>query len=123
MVSVRRPEPEADATTTETAADSTATPTQTVPPSEFQTVDAEVIWIRFEMPRKVGLEVTEGSDRATLSVCMVVSWPVKSLVARTAEFAGAGETLRQVIDAFEHLDKGAASRSGRGSRTASSSAG
>ncbi len=83
-------------------------PVQTAPPSEFRTVGVELIWIRFEMPEKVGAEVPEGTDRATLSVCMVVSWPVKSLVARTAEFAGAGETLRQVIDGFDRLDQGAA---------------
>lgn len=82
--------------------------TQTVPPGEFRAVDVELIWIRFEMPEKPGAEAPENSDRSTLSVCMVVSWPVKSLVARTAEFAGSGETLRQVIDGFERLDRGAA---------------
>ena len=83
-----------------TAEKETEAPTQTAPPSEFRAVDVELIWIRFEMPEKVAVEVPDRTDRATLSVCMVVSWPVKSLVARTAEFAGAGDTLRQVIDGF-----------------------
>jgi len=97
----------------ETAAESpTATATdeqaQAAPPEAFQTVAAELIWIRFEMEDAVVSEPADGPDRATLSVCMIVSWPVKELVSRTAEFAGAGETLRRVIDAFEHLDKGSA---------------
>ena len=95
--------PESTGTTTEAEA-----PSQTIPPAEFRAVGVELIWIRFEMPEKAGSEAPEGVDRATLSVCMVVSWPVKSLVSRTAEFAGAGETLRQVIEGFERLDQGAA---------------
>ena len=86
----------------------TEAPTQTIPPGEFRAVGVELIWIRFEMPERMAPEVPEGSDQATLSVCMVVSWPVKALVDRTAEFAGAGETLRQVIEGFERLDPGAA---------------
>jgi hypothetical protein len=86
----------------------TATQAQTEPPEAFQIVDAELIWIRFEMEEGRISESSDGPDRATLSVCMVVSWPVKALVARTAEFAGAGETLRRVIDAFERLDQGSA---------------
>lgn len=99
--------PDASEFTAEAGAE-TETEPQVVPPSEFRAVGVELIWIRFEMPEKVGAEAPEGTDQATLSVCVVVSWPVKSLVARTAEFAGAGETLRQVIDAFDRLDQGTA---------------
>jgi hypothetical protein len=86
----------------------TATQEQAAPPEAFQDVAAELIWIRFEMEREAVAEPSDGPDRATLSVCMVVSWPVKTLVARTAEIAGAGETLRRVNDAFERLDRGSA---------------
>jgi hypothetical protein len=100
------PEPQAEES--DEAATATAAPAQSAPPEAFQDVAAELIWIRFEMEREAVAEPSDGPDRATLSVCMVVSWPVKALVARTAEFAGAGETLRRVIDAFERLDRGSA---------------
>lgn len=80
------------------------TPTQTPPPGVFQTVEVELIWIRFEMVESAAAaEASDGTDRATLSVCMVVSWPMRSLVARAAEYSDLGETLRSVIDAFEYL--------------------
>jgi hypothetical protein len=101
------PESESVATAAEPEEEEAAA-TQTVPPSAFQTVDAELIWLRFEIPRKPDLEPSDESDHSTLSVCIVVSWPVKSLVARTAEFVGAGETLHHVMKAFERLDHGAA---------------
>ena len=70
-------------------------------PGVFQQVEVELIWIRFAMTGPPS-EAAEGS---TLSVCMVVSWPLRSLVARTAEYANLGETLRHVIDAFDEVRK------------------
>ncbi|WP_165229652.1 J domain-containing protein [Aquisphaera insulae] len=69
------------------------------PPSraEFRTVDAELIWIRFD------LRAAEAAGDSTLSVCVVVSWPRTSLVKHSAEFPDSAGTLHEVIEAFEHL--------------------
>ncbi|AMV37854.1 J domain-containing protein [Planctomyces sp. SH-PL62] len=83
-------------------------PAQAEPPGVFQTVEVELVWIRFEMAEKSehdlpGAAPADSSEGPTLSVCMVVSWPLRSLVSRTAEYANLGETLRHVIDAFDGL--------------------
>ncbi|MDG3004875.1 J domain-containing protein [Paludisphaera mucosa] len=80
-------------------------------PGIFQAVEIELIWIRFEMAETADAArraPAEDGDGATLSVCMVVSWPRRSLVARTAEYANLGETLHHVIDAFNETRQGAA---------------
>ena len=46
---------------------------------------------------------TQEGDDATLSVCLVISWPPHELVDRAAEFTSTGETLRSLIDLFESL--------------------
>ena len=77
-------------------------PAQAEPPGSFQTVEVELIWIRFEVGEAAGAPSDEGT---TLSVCMVVSWPRRALVARSAEYAHLGDTLRHVIDAFNGVGK------------------
>lgn len=72
-------------------------PPRAEPPGIFQQVEVELIWIRFEMAGPPA----ENAEGSTLSVCMVVSWPLRSLVSRTAEYANLGETLRHVIEAFD----------------------
>ncbi len=68
--------------------------TRAEPPGIFQQVEVELIWIRFAT-------AAEDAEGSTLSVCMVVSWPLRSAVARAAEYADLGATLRWVIDAFD----------------------
>lgn len=74
-------------------------PAQAEPPGIFQTVEVDLIWIRFD--------AAAGADAEgpTLSVCTVVSWPRRSLVARSADYAHMGDTLRHVIDAFNGVGK------------------
>ena len=89
----------------------TAEPPRTEAPGAFQTVEVELIWIRFELagaPASATATATataedgqdENAEGATLSVCMVVSWPRRSQVSRSAGYANLGESLRHVIDAF-----------------------
>jgi curved DNA-binding protein CbpA len=85
----------------EAEADVEPEPPRAEPPGIFQQVEVELIWIRFEMAGTPA-EPAEGS---TLSVCMVVSWPLRSLVSRTAEYANLGDTLRCVIEAFDGVRK------------------
>ncbi|QEH35250.1 Chaperone protein DnaJ [Aquisphaera giovannonii] len=77
--------------------------------AEFQTVDAELIWIRFDL-RSAAAAGPDGNPEvpgdSTLSVCLVVSWPRTSLVKHSAEFPDAAETLHEVIEAFERLRAG-----------------
>jgi hypothetical protein len=86
-------------------------PPRAEPPGVFQTVEVELIWIRFDMAENPGRDASapapdaESAEGPTLSVCMVVSWPLRSLVARTAEYAHLGDTLRHVIEAFEKLPR------------------
>ncbi|WP_165074638.1 J domain-containing protein [Paludisphaera rhizosphaerae] len=82
---------------TDVEAEPETEPAQAEPPGIFQTVEVELIWIRFEVAEAVGAPSDEGP---TLSVCMVVSWPRRSLVTRSAEYAHLGDTLRHVIDTF-----------------------
>ena len=76
-----------------------------VPPSraDFHTVDAELVWIRFEFAGGVELHGDEKPAATTLSVCLVVSWPRLSFVKHSAAFPDAADTLRHVIDSFEQL--------------------
>jgi hypothetical protein len=66
-------------------------------------VDVELIWTRFEKDGPARLLAERDADDATLSVCMVLSWPEADLVDRTAEFPGGAEILRTLIDLFERL--------------------
>ncbi|WP_165252439.1 J domain-containing protein [Paludisphaera soli] len=81
------------------------------PPGVFQMVEVELIWIRFDMAEDPGRDASATTSDAasaegpTLSVCMVVSWPLRSLVSRSAEYAHLGDTLRHVIEAFEKLPR------------------
>jgi DnaJ domain len=74
-------------------------------PAELRTVEVELIWTRFEFEfKKDGprpMSSSQEDDDATLSVCMVVSWPPQDLVEDAAEFPSCGETLRTLIDRFE----------------------
>ncbi len=72
-------------------------------PDELRTVDVELIWTRFEKEGSGRLLSTQEGDDATLSVCMVISWPPHELVDRAADFASTGDTLRSLIDLFESL--------------------
>jgi hypothetical protein len=78
-----------------------------VAPAELRRVDVELIWTRFELDFQKGelesLPPSQEEDDATLSVCMVVSWPPHDLVERAAKFSSSGETLRTLIDRFEWL--------------------
>jgi len=80
------------------------------PPGVFQTVEVELIWIRYELESAAAKarEAEPVEEGPTLSVCMVVSWPIRHVVSRTAEYAELGETLRRVIEAFEELPRAVA---------------
>jgi hypothetical protein len=90
----------------ETATDERAElPSQEVSPAPvgFQTVEAELIWIRFAFAGAPNAPLDQEESQTTLSVCMVISWPKAPFVARAVQFADAPETLRHVIDGFELL--------------------
>ena len=72
-------------------------------PNELQTVDVELIWTRFENEGSGRLLSTQEGDDATLSVCLVISWPPHGLIDRAPEFASTGDTLHSLIDLFESL--------------------
>jgi hypothetical protein len=74
-----------------------------IEPDELRTVDVELIWTRFEKEGLGRLLSTQEVDDATLSVCMVISWPPHELIDRAAGFASTGDTLRSLIDLFEGL--------------------
>ena len=74
-----------------------------IEPDELRTVDVELIWTRFEKEGSGQLLSTQEGDDATLSVCMVISWPPHELIDRAAAFSSTGETLRLLIDLFEGL--------------------
>jgi hypothetical protein len=85
----------------------------TVDPARFQTVDVELIWIRFEREVPGRLGSADANNEATLSVCMVVSWPPEELVERAVEYEAASEVLYTVIDQFETLRVQASVGAGR----------
>jgi DnaJ domain len=72
-------------------------------PDKLHSVDVELIWTRFEKARAERLLSTQEGDDATLSVCMVISWPPRELIDRALEFTSTAETLRSLIDLFEIL--------------------
>jgi hypothetical protein len=72
-------------------------------PDELRIVDVELIWTRFEKEGSRRLLSTQEGDDATLSVCLVISWPPHELVDRAADFTSTSETLRSLIDLFESL--------------------
>jgi DnaJ domain len=73
------------------------------PPVDFQTVETELIWIRFAFAGTPEAPLDHEESQTTLSVCMVISWPKAPYVTRAVEFANAPETLHHVIDSFELL--------------------
>jgi DnaJ domain len=75
----------------------------TAGPDELHNVDVELIWTRFEKEGSGQLLSTQEGDDATLSVCVVISWPPHELVDRAAQFTSTGETLRALIGLFEGL--------------------
>jgi hypothetical protein len=74
-----------------------------VDPTEIRTVDVELIWTRFDKDGPEPFRSAWKPDDATLSVCLVISWPSEDLVDRSVEFPSAAETLRTLIDLFEWL--------------------
>jgi hypothetical protein len=79
-----------------------------IDPARIRTVDVELIWTRFEKDGPARLLSRRDADDATLSVCMVMSWPEAGLVDRTAEFSDGARILRTLIDLFERLRQEAA---------------
>ena len=71
-------------------------------PDELRIVDVELIWTRFEKGSPGELISTQEGDDATLSICMVVSWPPHEMIDRAADFCSTGATLRTLIDTVEH---------------------
>jgi hypothetical protein len=66
----------------------------------------ELIWMRFEFERAAHgplLSARKDDDDATLSVCLVVSWPPQDLVQDAARFPSSAGALRNVIDRFQHV--------------------
>ncbi len=74
-----------------------------IDPARFRSVDVELTWTRFEKDGPARLLSQHDADDATLSVCMVMSWPDTELVHRTAELPGGAEILRTLIELFERL--------------------
>jgi hypothetical protein len=74
-------------------------------PARLRSVDVELIWTRFEKDGPARLLSQRNTDDATLSVCIVMSWPDAKLVDHTAEFPGGAEILRTLIDLFDRLRK------------------
>lgn len=72
-------------------------------PAGLRTVDVESIWTRFEKEGSTRFLSSQEGDDTTLSVCIVMSWPVHELLDRAAKFASTSETLRMVITVFEKL--------------------
>lgn len=104
----RRPEDSGGGPGAGTGADGpAATPGGTeearIDPARIRTVDVELIWTRFEKDGPARLLGDREADDATLSVCMVLSWPEADLVERTAEFPGGAEILRSLIELFDRL--------------------
>jgi DnaJ domain len=96
-----------EATTTQPGAAPDGSEEARLDPGRLRSVDVELIWTRFEKDRPARLLSQDNNcgDDATLSVCMVISWPDAELVDRTAEFPGGAEILRTLIDLFERLRK------------------
>lgn len=53
---------------------------------EFQSVEVDLIWMRFETDGPVEVLSVSGESEGTLSVCLVVSWPATNLVSRAVEY-------------------------------------
>ncbi len=70
--------------------------------AEFHTLDAELVWIRFELADRAP-ELHEEPAATTLSVCLVITWPRTALVRHAPGFPDAAEKLRLVIETFGEL--------------------
>ncbi len=100
-------------TTTATAAETESDPAEPeapvgaedtpIDPSRLRSVDVELIWTRFEKDGPARILAESDADDATLSVCMVLSWPEAEAVDQASGSPGTAETLRALIDLFEEL--------------------
>jgi DnaJ domain len=70
---------------------------------DFRTVDVELIWTRFEIETAKRILSPQEEQDATLSVCLVISWPAEHLVEQATQVDAAGDILRNLIDLFERL--------------------
>ncbi len=75
-------------------------------PDELRRVNVELVWTRYEKDAVGPFSLTQEADDATLSVCMVISWPPHALVDRAVEFPSSGETLHTLIELFGQLRTG-----------------
>ncbi len=74
-----------------------------IDPTRLRSVDVELIWTRFEKDGPARILAESDPDDATLSVCMVLSWPEAEVVDQASGSPGTAETLRALIDLFENL--------------------
>jgi hypothetical protein len=72
-------------------------------PDGLRRVSVELVWTRYIRDDGGRLTSLQDPGDATLSVCMVISWPPHSLVDRAAEFPSSGETLHTLIELFGRL--------------------
>jgi len=86
-----------------TSAAPAATERRDLDPIPIRTVDAELIWIRWERGGPARRPSARAADHATLSVCMVIAWPPIDWVDRIADSPSAAGILRTLIDLFERL--------------------
>ena len=99
--------PHSDATADEEPAPASQESAEFRPePDELRRVNVELVWTRYEKDALSQFSSTQEADDATLSVCMVISWPPHSLVDCAAEFPSSGETLHTLIELFEQLRTG-----------------
>jgi len=70
---------------------------------DFRVIEVELIWIRFAQDGSTWPGSSSEDSEATLSVCLVISWPTPHLVARAVGLSNASEILHALIDLFEKL--------------------
>ena len=99
--------PQSDAVADEEPARASAESAEFRPqPDDLRRVNVELVWTRYEKDALGPFSSTPEADDATLSVCMVISWPPHYLVDRAAEFPSSGETLHTLIELFGQLRTG-----------------
>jgi len=72
-------------------------------PEALSSVSVELVWTRYERDDAAGLSSLPIAEDATLSVCMVISWPPHSLVDCAAQFPSSGDILHTLIELFGRL--------------------